>query len=514
MRAPTAADFAGTRRLTRLALRRDRFTLPAWWARARPVRGRDHGACSPTACAGTRTSSRETRLVASNAGMRLLGLSSGPSVGGYMLHREYLTLAVLAALMSTFAVVRHTRQNEELGRAELLGSTVVGRYAGLAAAVVVAVAANIVLAVAARRSRSPVAGSPRTARCSPAPSVAAVGLVFAGVAAVTVPAVLDRARRHRPRRRRPRRRLRAQRRRQHARHRRRGRHSGEQRLAGVALPDRLGAADAPVRRRPLVAAAAGRRRPRRAAGRWPSPSPPGGTSGAACGPSGAGTRAARRGRCSARSGWPGGCSGARCSAGPSACSVFGLIFGTLSEQIQDLEGAPRTGHRGGRHRPDRDAYRASIIQMAGMFVAIYVVQILLRLRVDEAGGTLEPVLASGVSRSRWVLSHVVNAVRVRSSCCCSRSAWGWRAGRCSAAPRNRSASWSCAALVQLPASWCSPQPWSPSSACCRAGRSALLGALARIASSLGRCSAPASTCRRGCRTSRPSPTPRRRRPPR
>ena len=80
-------------------------------------------------------------MVATNAGMRMLGLASGPSIGGYLLHREYLTLAVLAALMSTFAVIRHTRQNEELGRAEMLASTVVGRYAGLAAATVVATAA-------------------------------------------------------------------------------------------------------------------------------------------------------------------------------------------------------------------------------------------------------------------------------------------------------------------------------------------------------------------------------------
>jgi ABC-2 type transport system permease protein len=36
--------------------------------------------------------------------------------------------------------------------------------------------------------------------------------------------------------------------------------------------------------------------------------------------------------------------------------------------------------------------------------------VLLRLRVDETGGTLEPVLASGVTRSRWLGGHVVNAV--------------------------------------------------------------------------------------------------------
>src|SRR5262245_49424196 len=48
--------------------------------------------------------------------------------------------------------------------------------------------------------------------------------------------------------------------------------------------------------------------------------------------------------------------------------------------------------------------------MAGMFVAIYLVQVLLRLRVDESGGTLEPVLASGVTRTGWVWAHVQNAL--------------------------------------------------------------------------------------------------------
>ena len=45
-----------------------------------------------------------------------------------------------------------------------------------------------------------------------------------------------------------------------------------------------------------------------------------------------------------------------------------------------------------------------------MFVAIYVVQVLLRMRVDETGGTLESVLASGVTRTRWLWGHLANAV--------------------------------------------------------------------------------------------------------
>ena len=69
----------------------------------------------------------DTRVVVENPGMRVLGLVTGASVGGYTLHRDALTLSVLAAMMSILTVVRHTRQAEELGREEMLAAAVVGR---------------------------------------------------------------------------------------------------------------------------------------------------------------------------------------------------------------------------------------------------------------------------------------------------------------------------------------------------------------------------------------------------
>ena len=91
--------------------------------------------------------------------------------------------------------------------------------------------------------------------------------------------------------------------------------------------------------------------------------------------------------------------------------MFGLIFGNLTEQIQGLEGNAKDWwtETGGTDQVV-DAYQVSIIQMAGMFVAIYVVQVLLRMRVDETGGTLESVLAAGVTRTRWLWAHLVNAI--------------------------------------------------------------------------------------------------------
>ena len=90
---------------------------------------------------------------------------------------------------------------------------------------------------------------------------------------------------------------------------------------------------------------------------------------------------------------------------------FGLVFGALSDQIGGLEGAATEWYAtfGG----DADllgAYWASMMQIAGMAVAIYVVTLLLRLHHDEAQGTLEPVLGTAVSRLRWLGAYAVNAL--------------------------------------------------------------------------------------------------------
>ena len=405
--APTAADFTGTRRLTRLALRRDRYTFAAWWA------GLGLFVAATTAMFVQSLAVHEelvvqTRMVATNAGMRMLGLSSGPSIGGYLLHREYLTLAVLAALMSTFAVIRHTRQNEELGRAEMLASTVVGRYAGLAAATVVATAANLVLALVIAAAIA-VNGQPVEGSLLAGASVAAVGLVWVGVAAVTCQLSSTA----------------------------RGAAGIAVGVLGVAfalsgIGNMLGTVDraglrvssawpvwlSPIgwgqQTRPfgginwsplalagvafgLLLATAVALASRRDVGRglWPE----------------------RRGHASATRGllspvglvW-------RLQRGAFvgwavALTMFGLIFGSLTQQIQNVEGsAGDWWTEAGGTDQIVDAYRVSIIQMAGMFVAIYLVQVLLRMRVDETGGTLEPVLAAGVTRTRWVWSHVANAL--------------------------------------------------------------------------------------------------------
>ncbi|MHA7291558.1 hypothetical protein ACX80V_18220 [Arthrobacter sp. MDT3-24] len=61
------------------------------------------------------------------------GLPDGTSIGALVFFHGYAFTAVLAGLMSTFLVIRHTRADEELGRAELIGSVPVRRATSLTA---------------------------------------------------------------------------------------------------------------------------------------------------------------------------------------------------------------------------------------------------------------------------------------------------------------------------------------------------------------------------------------------
>lgn len=400
-------DLTGTVALTRLALRRERVNLPGW------IAGLAGFVTATTAMFANDFRdpvelAREVEVAASSPGIRLLGLASGASVGGYTLVRDYVTVAVLAALMSILAVVRHTRQSEETARAELLGAAVVGRQAGLAAALIVTVAANALLAVLTGLGMT-VAGQPAAGSFTAGAAVAAVGVAFAGIAAAT--AQLTSTTR------------------------------GASGLAAAAL----GVA--------FLTAGVGNMAGRvddsglRVISAWPSwlspigwgqqARPFGGdhwwplSLAVALFVAGAGTAAilaARRdfghGLLPQRRGHARASRGLRSPFGLAArlqrgallgwsagMLGFGLVMGGLADQVRTASGSARDFYvQMGGSEQIPDAYRASIMGMAGMAATIYVVQVLLRMRADEADGHLEPVLATAVSRGRWAAGHMAVAV--------------------------------------------------------------------------------------------------------
>jgi ABC-2 type transport system permease protein len=107
------------------------------------------------------------------------------SVGGDVAWQWGAFGAVVAGLMSMFIVGRHTRAEEQSGRSELIRAGVLGRSVPLTAAVAVAFAAQLVMGAAVALVMvgfgTPVAGSVALGA-----SLAGVGVLFAGVAAVAV----------------------------------------------------------------------------------------------------------------------------------------------------------------------------------------------------------------------------------------------------------------------------------------------------------------------------------------
>ncbi|HET9516390.1 MAG TPA: ABC transporter permease [Actinoplanes sp.] len=176
----------GTLGLLRFMLRRERFGLPWWLLGAallvlvQSVQSQNlYG--TPEALAKLRqTMGGNTAVVAMSGPTRLL-----ESIGGEVVFEIFASVAIVVALMNMFLVGRHTRAEEESGRAELIRSARVGRQAPLAAALTLAgladVAVGLLVFAVAAGTGLPVGGSALFGA-----ALAALGIVFAAVTAVTV----------------------------------------------------------------------------------------------------------------------------------------------------------------------------------------------------------------------------------------------------------------------------------------------------------------------------------------
>ncbi|MFE3497390.1 ABC transporter permease [Streptomyces sp. NPDC059175] len=146
-RTTASRPLAGTGTLLRLALRRDRLVLPLWVV----VIGGMVASGAGTLEGLYGTAAARAGLAASmdaNSSMRsLYGPVFDDSLGALVAWRFATFAAVLAAVMSLVLVVRHTREEEESGRQEVLSSAVVGRRAPLTAALLTAVIGDTAVAV-------------------------------------------------------------------------------------------------------------------------------------------------------------------------------------------------------------------------------------------------------------------------------------------------------------------------------------------------------------------------------
>ena len=178
------STLTGTWHLVRLALRRDRVVLPVWVA---AVAGLAWGVVA--SYQGTLLTEADRVATATfSAGSPLArvfdGPASGTSLGAMALVEGWKILAILTALMAAQTVVRHTRQDEETGRAELLGSAVVGRHARLVAALVVALGASLAVGAVSAVAIAAPSGLGWAGAWAVGMAAAGMGGVFAAAAAV------------------------------------------------------------------------------------------------------------------------------------------------------------------------------------------------------------------------------------------------------------------------------------------------------------------------------------------
>ena len=401
---PAAGALAGTFTLARLALRRDRLMMPAW------VLGlglMTVGGASSIAALYDSPASR-TALARSLAGNGSLRALYGPvfdasTTGGLTAWRFGAFGAVLAGLMGILLVVRHTRDEEETGRLELVGAAAVGRRAPLTAALLTASGAGLALGLLVAAGLC-AQGEAVTGSFALGLTFTLSTVVFASLAAVTAQlAETGRAARSLA-----------------------GtvlglafllRAAGDSAGAGgpswltwtsplgwteqlrpfaderwwVVLPLTATAAALTALAHALVA-----RRDLDAGLLASRPGPA--TAGARLsGPFGLAWRLQR----GSLYGWAAG------------FTVAGLVFGGLSDGVADLirdnaQLADAFRRMGGAQQLT-DTYLAAMVSLLAMLASVYTVQSVLRLHAEEASGRAEPVLAGAVSRQRWAASHLVPA---------------------------------------------------------------------------------------------------------
>lgn len=171
--------------LVRLALRRDRVLLPVWTAVFVLVAG---SSASATIGLYPTLASREQAAAGINtvpALVALYGRIYDPtSLGSLAMFKLSAFGAVMVAVLGIVTVTRHTRAEEEAGRLELVGATVVGRLASLTAALAVCLGTNVVLGLFTAGSLR-AAGLPMDGALAFGAAWASVGVVFGAVAALT-----------------------------------------------------------------------------------------------------------------------------------------------------------------------------------------------------------------------------------------------------------------------------------------------------------------------------------------
>jgi ABC-2 type transport system permease protein len=175
--------FSGTLGMLRLYLRRDRVVLPLWvLLLSVPLATVYVGSIEKVYPDQASRAMFAASIMASPAQRALYGQIYNDSLGATGIWKAGM-FHLLIAVAVILTVIRHTRADEETGRAELIGSTAVGRYASLSAALLMSFGASIVTGAIGAAGLLTTNVEPSGSLAFGA-ALAGSGLVFTAVAAV------------------------------------------------------------------------------------------------------------------------------------------------------------------------------------------------------------------------------------------------------------------------------------------------------------------------------------------
>lgn len=181
---------AGAGVLFRLALRRDRVLIAAG---ALAVTGLVTSSAVALAGLYPDVAARQAFAASVDATPAFLALTGpvfdGSTIGGLTAWRSVATAVVILGLVSTVVVVRHTRQDEETGRQDLVLSSAVDRGSPLAVAALTAAVLNGLAALLIAGVLLGL-GQPLTGSLLLGLAIGVGGFVFAGLAAVVAQLVV------------------------------------------------------------------------------------------------------------------------------------------------------------------------------------------------------------------------------------------------------------------------------------------------------------------------------------
>ncbi len=178
----TASEFAGTGQMLRLFLRRDRIIAPLWSLLIGLMPALQIVSIKDLYATQQELDSFAATTAASPALLAMYGPvfnSSLGSIGTWKAGAMYSMIAIATVL----TVIRHTRVEEETGRAELVGATSIGRFAGLTGALLLTFGASVIAGIACTASLL-AADLPTAGSLAWGLALAASGIVWAAVAAV------------------------------------------------------------------------------------------------------------------------------------------------------------------------------------------------------------------------------------------------------------------------------------------------------------------------------------------